>query len=74
MPFINTFEEIGMERGLVKGIEKMLTFRFPDTAGQLMSEIRKIDDWEQLEKILDAAATVSSADHLRELWANGSNR
>ena len=37
MPFIDTFEEIGMERGRVdaftKGIEKLLTLRFPCAAG-----------------------------------------
>jgi hypothetical protein len=38
-----------------------------------MSEIRQIHDHEQLEKILDAAATVASPDELRKLWANGSS-
>ena len=37
-----------------------------------MSEIRQIHDHEQLEKILDAAATVASADELRKVWADGS--
>lgn len=74
MPFVNTFEEIGLERGLVKGIEKLLTFRFRDAAAELMSEIRQVKDYEQLEKILDAAATVSDPEELRKLWANGEDR
>ena len=74
MPFINTFEEIGMERGLSQGIETVLEARFPDATGQLMSEIRQIDDFEQLKKILRAAVTVASPDELRKLWTNGSDR
>jgi hypothetical protein len=73
MPFIDTFEEIGMVRGYAKGIERILALRFPDAADQLMSDIRKIRNHEKLEDILVAAATVSSPDELRRLWANGSN-
>ena len=66
----------GLERGradaFTKGIEKLLTLRFPDAAAGLMSEIRQIHDHEQLERILDAAATVASPDELRKLWANSS--
>ena len=79
MPFINTFEEIAMERGLSQGInqgrfediEAILEIRFPAATGQLMSEIRQIHDQEQLKKIHRAAATLSSPDELRKLWANG---
>ena len=79
MPFINTFEELGMERGLNQGlsqgrledIEAILEIRFPAATGRLMSEIRQIHDHEQLKKILRAAATLSSPDELRKLWANG---
>ena len=79
LPFINTFEEIAMERGLEQGlnqgrledIEAILEFRFPAATGQLMSEIRQIHDHEQLKKILRAAASVPSPDELRKLWANG---
>jgi hypothetical protein len=68
MPFINTFEELGMERGLIQGIETILEARFPDASSQLMSEIRPIADLEQLKKILRAAVTVASPDELRKLW------
>ncbi len=81
MPFIDTFERIGMERGLRKGlnqgrledIETILEARFPAAASELMLEIRQVRDHEQLKKIVLAAATVSTADELRKLWANGSN-
>ncbi len=76
MPFIDTFEKIGMERGradaFTKGIEKLLVLRFRAAAAGLMSEIRQIHDHEQLERILDAAATVASPGELRKLWASGS--
>jgi hypothetical protein len=74
MPFINTFEEIGMERGLAKGrledIETILEHRFPDASGQLVSEISQIDDLEQLKKILLAAATAASPEELRKSRAD----
>ena len=82
MPFISTFEEIGFEKGMERGLSKcrlediatILEARFPESSGQLMSEIRQILDHEQLKKILRAAATVAGPDELRMLWASGSNR
>ncbi len=71
MPVIDTFEQIGMERGFAKAIERIVALRFPDTADQLMPEIRKIRNYEKLEDMLVAAATVTSPDELRRLWANG---
>ena len=85
MPFIDTFEEIGMERGLKRGmecgradafaesIETILEARFPAASGQLMSEIRQVHDHEQLKKIVRAAATAASPDELRKLSASGSD-
>ena len=74
MPFINMFEEIGMERGLAKGrledIETILEHRFPEASDRLMSEISQIDDLEQLRRILLAAATAASPDELRKSWAD----
>ncbi len=73
MPFINTFEEIGMERGRLEDIEAILEHKFPDASGQLMSEIRQIRDYERLKEILLAAATAASPDELRKSWANGAD-
>jgi hypothetical protein len=84
MPFIDTFEEIGMERGLSKGLSQglsqgrlediamILDHRFPDVSSQLVSEIRQIHDHAQLKKILLAATTVASPEELRNLWASDS--
>ena len=82
MPFISTFEEIGFENGMERGISKcriediatILEARFPAVCSQLMSEIGQVRDLEQLKKILRAAATVAGPDELRKLWANGSER
>jgi hypothetical protein len=70
MPFIDTFEEIGMERGRLEAIETILKHRFPDASGQLMTEIRQVHDYEELKKILLAAATAASSEELRKSWAN----
>ncbi len=59
--------------GLADGIETILEARFPDASNQLMLEIRRIFDHEQLKKILRAATTVAGPDELRNLWANGSD-
>ncbi len=70
MPFINTFEELWMERGIAESIETILEHRFPDASSQLMSEIRQVHDNEQLKKILLAAATAASPQELRKSWAD----
>jgi len=77
MPFIDAFEEIGMEKGLSQGrleaIETVLELRFPAATGELMSEIRHVDDLEQLKNILRAAKTAASPDEVRKVWANGAD-
>jgi hypothetical protein len=75
MPFITTPEHYGRIEGITQGrledIEAIVGHRFPDSSSQLMSEIRKIQDHEQLKQILLAAATVPGPDELRKLWTNG---
>jgi hypothetical protein len=71
MPFIDMFEETGMERGLAKGIEAVLEIRFGDAGVQLMPEIRQIPDAAQLQEILQAAKHVASPEELREKWVKG---
>ncbi len=73
MPFINTFEELGLERGRLEAIETILEHRFPDASSELMSEIRQVQDYEHLKKILLAAATAVSPEELRKLLANGAD-
>ena len=78
MPFITTPERFGRIEGraeaFAESIETILDVRFPAASSQLMSQIRQIDDHEQLKNILRAAATVANPDELRALWANGSIR
>ena len=69
MPFITTPESMGRADGLTEGIEAVLTLRFPSAAEDILSEIRQIRDWKELEKILRAAKTVASPQELRKLWA-----
>jgi hypothetical protein len=75
MPFVNTFEEIGMERGLSEGrhedIESILEIRFPEACSELMREVRRISDHEQLKNILRAAVSAANVAELRKLWTNG---
>ena len=74
MAFVTTFGEIGIKRGLVRGIEAILRVRFRDAGSQLMPQIRQINDLERLEQILNAAETVASPDDLRKLWTEGPGR
>ena len=86
MPFITTPERYGRIEGLTQGLNQGLTqarledieaivrHRFPDASSQLLSEIRQIQDHEQLKKVLLAAATVADPDELRKVWMNGANR
>ncbi len=78
MPFVDMFEEIGMERGIRKGqlesIQTILEHKFSDASVQLMSQIRQVHDCEQLKKILLAAATAVSAEALRRSWSSGASR
>jgi hypothetical protein len=69
MPFITTPERYGRADGLTEGIEVVLRIRFRDAVNELMAEIRRIRNWEKLEKILQAAETVASAEELRKLVA-----
>jgi hypothetical protein len=65
MPFISTPEWVGFCRGLRKGIEGFLKFRFGVSGLQLMPEIREIRDEDQLDAILNALQTGASLDEVR---------
>ncbi len=73
MPFIDTLEEIRMERDRLELIETVLGAKFPAVCGELMSEIRRIHDLDQLKNVLRAAATADTPDELRKLWPNGAD-
>jgi hypothetical protein len=66
-----TLESAGVERGLRKGIEVLLKFRFGDDGLKLMPEIRELHSEERLTAILEALPTVAGADDVRRLWPSG---
>jgi hypothetical protein len=68
MPFINIAEQVGMEKGLLEGIEVALDLRFGAAGLVLMPELREIRDHELLRKILKRIKTTDSPDDLRRVW------
>jgi hypothetical protein len=68
MPFINIAERVGMEKGLLQGIEACLKMKFGAEGLELMPELRQIRDHVLLGKILARIETVDSPDDLRRVW------
>ncbi len=68
MPFISTPERMGLEKGLLEGIEVALKMKFGAGGLELMPELRKIRDHELLRKILHRIETAASQDDLRRYW------
>jgi hypothetical protein len=68
MPFINIFEQVGMEKGLLRGIEVALDLKFGAAGLELMPELRQIQDHVLLEKILAKIKTAENPDELRRAW------
>jgi hypothetical protein len=68
MPFMTIFERVGMEKGLLRGIESCLKLKFGDEGLKLMPELREIQDHELLDAVLDAIQGAASPDDLRRLW------
>ena len=68
MPFITIAERVGMEKGLLKGIEECLELKFGDEGLKLMPELREIQDHELLDAVLGAIKKASTPDDLRRLW------
>jgi hypothetical protein len=68
MPFINIAERVGMEKGLLRGIEVALRMKFGAEGLELMPELRQIRDHVLLEKILDRIEVASSPDEVRRIW------
>ncbi len=68
MPFINIFERVGIEKGLLRGIESLLRVKFGAPGLELMPEIRPIRDHVLLEKILVKIETAESLEQVRRVW------
>jgi hypothetical protein len=69
MPFISVFERGGYRRGLLAGIEVCLEVKFGQEGLKLLPEIRKLEDHEVLEAVLEAMKTADSPDEVRRVWA-----
>ena len=68
MPFIDIAERVGMDKGLLRGVEVNLKVKFGAEGLARMPELRQIRDHVLLDKILDKIATADSPDDLRRVW------
>jgi hypothetical protein len=68
MPFITIAERVGMEKGLLRGIEVSPKLKFGAEGLELMPELRELQDHELLGKILDAIPAADGPDDLRRVW------
>jgi hypothetical protein len=68
MPFIDIATRVGMEQGLLKGIEVSLEVKFGAEGLKLMPELRELQDHELLLTVLEAIRTADNPDELRRIW------
>jgi hypothetical protein len=68
MPFMTTPERIGLEKGLLRGIEVSLDVKFGAEGLQLLPEIRQIQDHEVLERVLEGIRTATTLAEVRQVW------
>jgi hypothetical protein len=68
MPFMTIFERVGMEKGLLEGIEECLELKFGDEGLKLMPELRELQDHELLRTVLHAIKKASIPDDVRRVW------
>jgi hypothetical protein len=68
MPFIDIAERVGMEKGLLEGIESLLRVRFGEEGLRLLPELREIQDHEVLRSVLKALEKVNNPEELRPIW------
>jgi hypothetical protein len=66
MPYISTPEQLGLERGLLKGIEAVLELRFGAAGLQLLPQLKELD-YEKLDAVLLAAKNAADLDEFRGL-------
>lgn len=71
MPYMTGVERIGVEKGLLEGIEVLLRVKFGAEGSQLLPEIRQISDLERLRAVLQAIETAATPEELRRVYAGG---
>lgn len=69
MPYIPLPEQIGMEKGLLEGIEALLDVKFGEEGLKLLPEIRAFDDFEVFRSVLQAIKTANRPEEVRQVWA-----
>jgi hypothetical protein len=69
MPFMTTPERLGLEKGLLRGIEWCLKVKFGAAGLQLLPEIRTLRDESKLEAVFQAIDQAASLDEVRRVWA-----
>ncbi|HEV3025385.1 MAG TPA: hypothetical protein VGX76_23100 [Pirellulales bacterium] len=69
MPFVTIAERVGMEKGLLVGIEALVQVKFGEEGLNLLPEIRRIQDDEALLKILRSITTARSTDDVRRSFS-----
>jgi hypothetical protein len=68
MPFIDIFERVALEKGLLEGLEVSLQLKFGAEGLNLMPELRELHDHELLRAVLRAISAAASPDDLRRKW------
>jgi hypothetical protein len=67
MPFVPYGERLGLEKGLLKGIEVGLDLKFGSDGLALLPEVRKHTDYTVLEAVLGAIKSATSVDDIRQV-------
>ena len=71
MPFITIAERVGMEKGLLEGIEVFLKVKFGAEGLELMPELRELHDPKLLRAVLEAIPAAAGPSELRRVWTRG---
>jgi hypothetical protein len=69
MPFMTRPERLGLQKGLLRGIELCLKIKFGAAGLELLPEIRQLGDVSKLEAVLPAIETAASPEEVRRVWA-----
>jgi hypothetical protein len=69
MPYITSVERIGIEKGLLEGIQLALELKFGPEGLKLLPEIRELGELDVLRAVLQAIKTATTPDELRQIWS-----
>lgn len=69
MPYITSFERLGIRDGLLMGIEAILDLKFGEEGLTLLPEIRQLYNHETLEVVLRSIKTAGSLEDFQRTWS-----